>query len=129
MLDSHRALAIYVAMATTLVVIPHDVCAQQYPQRPVRMIVNVSAGGGVDALARIAGQHYTRIWGQPFVVDNRTGAGGSIGVEMVARPRLTGTRCSLPAAVSSRMPHCVRKATIRCTISSRSLSSLRIRIS
>src|SRR6478609_818728 len=85
MLDSHRALAIYVAMATTLVVIPHDVCAQQYPQRPVRMIVNVSAGGGVDALARIAGQHYTRIWGQPFVVDNRTGAGGSIGVEMVAK--------------------------------------------
>jgi tripartite-type tricarboxylate transporter receptor subunit TctC len=59
--------------------------AQAYPQRPVRIIVNVTAGGGVDALARIAAQHYTAVWGQPFVVDNRTGGGGSIGVEMVAK--------------------------------------------
>jgi tripartite-type tricarboxylate transporter receptor subunit TctC len=56
-----------------------------YPQRPVRIIVNVSAGGGVDALARIAAQHYSALWAQPFVVDNRTGAGGSIGVELVAK--------------------------------------------
>ena len=59
--------------------------AQGYPQRPVRIIVNVSAGGGVDSLARIAGQHYSMVWGQPFVVDNRTGAGGSIGVELVTK--------------------------------------------
>ena len=59
--------------------------AQAYPQRPVRIIVNVTAGGGVDALARIAAQHYTGVWGQPFVVDNRTGGGGSIGVEIVAK--------------------------------------------
>jgi tripartite-type tricarboxylate transporter receptor subunit TctC len=59
--------------------------AQPYPQRPVRIVVNVTAGGGVDALARIAAQHYTQIWGQPFVVDNRVGAGGSIGVELVTK--------------------------------------------
>ena len=59
--------------------------AQNYPQRPVRIIVNVSAGGGVDALARIVAQHYSQLWGQPFVVDNRTGAGGSIGNELVAK--------------------------------------------
>ena len=59
--------------------------APAYPQKPVRIIVNVTAGGGVDALARIAAQHYTQIWGQPFVVDNRVGAGGSIGVELVAK--------------------------------------------
>lgn len=59
--------------------------AQAWPQRPVRIIVNVSAGGGVDSLARIAGQHYSQVWGQPFVVDNRTGAGGSIGVELVTK--------------------------------------------
>ncbi len=56
-----------------------------YPQRPVRIVVNVTAGGGVDALARIAAQHYTQLWGQPFVVDNRVGAGGSIGVELVTK--------------------------------------------
>jgi len=59
--------------------------AQTYPQRPVRIIVNVTAGGGVDALARIAAQHYNQVWGEPFVVDNRTGGGGSIGVETVAK--------------------------------------------
>lgn len=58
---------------------------QPYPQRPVRIIVNVTAGGGVDTVARIVGQHYSAMWSQPFVVDNRTGAGGSIGVELVTK--------------------------------------------
>ena len=56
-----------------------------YPERPVRIIVPVSAGGGVDALARLIGQHYNAVWGQPFIIDNRPGAGGSIGPELVAR--------------------------------------------
>ena len=64
--------------------------AQTYPQRPVRIIVNVSPGGGVDSVARIAAQHYHATWNQPFVVDNRTGAGGSIGVELVARAAADG---------------------------------------
>ena len=59
--------------------------AQAYPERPVRIIVNVTAGGGVDTVARIAAQHYSAVWGHPFVVDNRTGAGGSIGVELVTK--------------------------------------------
>jgi tripartite-type tricarboxylate transporter receptor subunit TctC len=59
--------------------------APAYPNRPVRIIVNVSPGGGVDNVARIAAQHYSGLWGQPYVVDNRAGAGGSIGVELVAK--------------------------------------------
>ncbi len=59
--------------------------AQPYPQRPVRVIVNVTPGGGVDNVARIVAQHYHATWNQPFVVDNRTGAGGSIGIELVAK--------------------------------------------
>lgn len=59
--------------------------AQPYPQRPVRVIVNVSAGGGVDNVARVISQHAAAVWNQPFVVDNRTGAGGSTGVELVAK--------------------------------------------
>jgi tripartite-type tricarboxylate transporter receptor subunit TctC len=51
----------------------------------VRVIVNVTAGGGVDSVARICAQHLSSVWNQPFVVDNRTGAGGSIGVELVAK--------------------------------------------
>ena len=59
--------------------------AQPWPDRPVRVIVNVAAGGGVDTLARICAQHYAAVWGQPFVVDNRAGAGGNIGAELVAK--------------------------------------------
>src|SRR6187431_2395694 len=73
---------VVVALAISAVM---DVHAQQYPQRPVRVIVNVSAGGGVDSLARIAGSHMSAVWGQPFVIDNRTGAGGSIGNELAAK--------------------------------------------
>ena len=56
-----------------------------YPSRPVRIVVPVSAGGGVDSLARLVGQHFNAVWHQPFIVDNRTGAGGTIGVEIAAR--------------------------------------------
>jgi tripartite-type tricarboxylate transporter receptor subunit TctC len=59
--------------------------AQPYPQRPVRIVVNVSAGGGVDMTARALAQHLNAVFKQPFVVDNRTGAGGSIGIELVAK--------------------------------------------
>jgi len=78
------------AAAVAFFALASGVQAQTYPQRPVRIIVNVSAGGGVDALARIAAQHYSILWGQPFVVDNRTGAGGSIGNELVAKAAADG---------------------------------------
>ncbi|HEV7821007.1 MAG TPA: tripartite tricarboxylate transporter substrate binding protein [Burkholderiales bacterium] len=82
-MNSVRSFFIVATLAAPLVV--SHAQAQAYPQRPVRIVVNVTAGGGVDALARIAGQHFTQVWGQPFVVDNRVGAGGSIGVELVTK--------------------------------------------
>ena len=75
------ALAAFYAQAQT----PPAGSAETYPQRPVRIIVNVSAGGGVDSLARITGAHMSATWGHPFVVDNRTGAGGGIGTELAAK--------------------------------------------
>lgn len=59
--------------------------AQQFPSRPVRIVVPVSAGGGVDTLARIVSEHLSAAWGQRFIVDNRPGAGTSIGAEIVAK--------------------------------------------
>ncbi|HJQ64197.1 MAG TPA: tripartite tricarboxylate transporter substrate-binding protein, partial [Burkholderiales bacterium] len=59
--------------------------APNYPARPVRIVVPVPAGGGVDSLARVVGQHFNALWGQPFIVDNRPGAGGSLGAEIVSR--------------------------------------------
>jgi tripartite-type tricarboxylate transporter receptor subunit TctC len=72
------------AAAATLVIIP-AASAQTYPQRPVRIIVPVSAGGGVDLTARALAAHLNSVFKQPVVVDNRTGAGGSIGIELVAK--------------------------------------------
>jgi len=59
--------------------------AQQYPVRPVRIIVPLTPGGGVDLIARVIADHYSQVMGQRFIVDNRPGAGGTIGVETVAR--------------------------------------------
>ena len=73
------------AFSTVLLIASAPAVAQSYPQRPVRIVVNVTAGGGVDATARVVAQHLNAVFKQPFVVDNRTGAGGSIGIELVAK--------------------------------------------
>ncbi|MBI2225719.1 MAG: tripartite tricarboxylate transporter substrate binding protein [Betaproteobacteria bacterium] len=59
--------------------------AAGYPAKPIRMIVALAAGGGVDTSGRILGQKFTDAWGQQVVADNRPGAGGTIATEMVAR--------------------------------------------
>jgi tripartite-type tricarboxylate transporter receptor subunit TctC len=58
--------------------------AQAYPARPVHLIVGFAAGGAPDIVARLLGQWLSERLGQPFIVENRTGAGGSIATEAVA---------------------------------------------
>ena len=57
----------------------------QYPERTIRIIVPYTAGGTVDILARALGERMTAAWKQPVVIENRPGAGGSIGAEAAAR--------------------------------------------
>jgi tripartite-type tricarboxylate transporter receptor subunit TctC len=59
--------------------------AQDYPGRPVRWVVPFPPGASNDIIARLIGQKLTEAWGQQFVVDNRPGAGGSLGAETVAK--------------------------------------------
>src|SRR5215468_3350746 len=59
--------------------------AQAYPSRPVRIIVPFPAGQASDTIARLMGQSLSERLGQPFVIENRTGAGGNIGTESVVR--------------------------------------------
>ena len=56
-----------------------------YPNRPIRIIVAVLPGAGGDAIARIVGQMLSDRWGQNAVIDNRSGGGGVIATELVAR--------------------------------------------
>ena len=59
--------------------------AQAFPARPVRFIVPVPAGGPIDVLARLYGQKLSQRWNQPGVIENRAGATGTIGTEIVVR--------------------------------------------
>ena len=59
--------------------------ASAYPSKPIRMIIALAPGGGVDTTGRYIGQKLNEMWGQPVVADNRPGAGGSIAAEIVAR--------------------------------------------
>jgi tripartite-type tricarboxylate transporter receptor subunit TctC len=59
--------------------------AQTYPTQPVRLIVGVTAGGSADIVARLMGQSLSERLGQPFIIENRPGAGGNIGTEVAVR--------------------------------------------
>lgn len=66
-------------------VVATDCGAQAYPQRPIRFIVPFVAGSGVDVVARLVGQKLSESWPQSFIIENRAGAAGNIGAEVVAR--------------------------------------------
>jgi tripartite-type tricarboxylate transporter receptor subunit TctC len=78
--------AVFIALTFALVaLLPPAAPAQEWPQRPVRIIVSFGPGGGADIISRILGQAMQERFGQPFVIENRPGAGGLIGNEAVAR--------------------------------------------
>ena len=73
------------AGAAALPVVSRFAFAQAYPTRPVRLVVGFDAGGAADILARLMGQWLSERLGQQFVIENRSGASGSIAAEAVAR--------------------------------------------
>ncbi len=89
---NHRSLPGTLAVAALLVpLLPAGGAhGQSYPARAVRVIVPQTPGGASDALARIIGQQVSDAWGQPVLVDNRPGAGGNIGSELVAKANPDG---------------------------------------
>lgn len=65
-------------------------CAQGYPSKPVRMVVPFPPGGTTDILARAVGQKLSEAWNQQVIIDNRPGAGGNIGTDIVAKAPADG---------------------------------------
>ena len=79
---------------------------QDWPNRPVTVVVPFAAGGSTDAVARILAQRLSTDLGQNFVVDNRSGATGTIGIAAVARARPDGYTLALgPGSTFAMAPH------------------------
>ena len=79
-----KFLGLLVPAAMVVLALP-PAMAQQYPVKPVRIIVPLAAGGPSDLLARTVGQKFTEAWGQAVVIDNRPGVNGILGCELVAK--------------------------------------------
>jgi tripartite-type tricarboxylate transporter receptor subunit TctC len=86
---SRRTLVTALAAAPATALLPRFARAA-YPDHPIRLIVPFAAGGNADTVARLAGDGMAALLGQPVVVENRAGAGGSIGAEAVARAEADG---------------------------------------
>jgi tripartite-type tricarboxylate transporter receptor subunit TctC len=87
--------------------------AEQWPTKPVRIIVNVAPGGVADVTARVLGARLTETLGQPFVVENRPGGDGYIGFEAVARAEPDGhTLVYSPGSSVMIAPYIVKRADL-----------------
>ncbi len=100
----HPALIAAVLMATSPALAQQDPAAD-YPNRPVKIIVSVPAGGGVDTVTRIFAARLQQRLGQPFVIENRGGGGGNIGAEAVytAEPDGYTLLATQPAPITSNI--------------------------
>src|SRR5882757_5486232 len=90
-------------LAALLLLVAGPVFAQgAYPIKQVRMVVPFPAGGSADILCRIAGEKLGAAWNQPVIIDNRVGAGGNVGAEIVYRAEPDGYTllCSPPGPLS-----------------------------
>jgi len=80
-------LAAVLMLALTLAT---SIAAQGYPIKPIRFVVPYAPGGNTDILARLLGQKLSEAWGQQVIIDNRPGAAGTVGAELVARAPADG---------------------------------------
>src|SRR5262249_2965814 len=98
-------LALRAALLTMSTALGQQDEAADYPNRPVKIVVSVPAGGGVDTVTRIFAAGLQQRLGQPFVIENRGGGGGNIGAETVytAEPDGYTLLASQPAPITSNI--------------------------
>lgn len=102
----NKYLCNFLLLATALTATAH---AQDYPTRPVRIIVGFAPGGANDIVTRVVALKLTETWGQSIVIDNRGGAGGNIGGELAAKANPDGyTLFMTSGSIVSANPHIYR---------------------
>jgi tripartite-type tricarboxylate transporter receptor subunit TctC len=80
-----------------------------FPVKPARIVVPIGAGSSMDIVGRVLAQKLTEVWGQPVIVDNRAGAGGNIGADMVAKSPADGYTVLFASSSFSIAPSFYRK--------------------
>jgi len=80
-----QAIAVMIGAAVLPITAPASGQAQNYPDKPIRIVSPFPVGGIADTFSREIGKKLTDVWGQPVIIDNRTGAGGNIGADIVAK--------------------------------------------
>src|SRR5258708_7707372 len=103
----HRRQFLHLAAgAAALPAIPRVARAQSYPTKPVRIIFGLASGSAGDILARLIGQWLSERLGQPFVIENRVGAGGTLAAEAVVRAPPDGytlLACGSPDTINATL--------------------------
>jgi tripartite-type tricarboxylate transporter receptor subunit TctC len=102
----HRRQFLHLAAgAAALPAVSRVARAQAYPTRPVRLVVNLAPGGGLDFMSRIIGEYLSRSIGQQIIIENKPGAGGMLGVETVAKSPPDGYTLLATTDVVASAPH------------------------
>ena len=96
------------ALAATLM-LAAPAFAQSFPTKPMTIVVPASPGGAIDLAARLIGQKFTEAWGQPVVIENKTGATGVIGTDFVAKATPDGHVLALVASSHAINPSMFKK--------------------
>jgi tripartite-type tricarboxylate transporter receptor subunit TctC len=107
----------YVGLALVAALLPQTSLAQDFPNRPIKLIVPFPAGGPADTIARVVGGKMQDLIGQPVVIDNRGGAGGITGVDAVAKAEPNGYTIGITSpgaiainpSVQTNLPYNVQK--------------------
>ncbi len=104
-----RRLALATAAGLALLAALPATAQSEWPNKPVRMVVPFSPGGSTDVVARLLAQQLGTLWGQTIVVENRAGAGGNLGVDLVAKAAPDGYTLLLASGSITINPHIYKK--------------------
>lgn len=103
-----RAVAATVVTFAAWGVVPAT-AQESWPGKPVRIVVPFAAGGSTDVIARMIGQKLSVLWGQPVVVENRAGAGGNLGADVVAKSPADGYTLVMASGSITINPHIYKR--------------------